>query len=82
MKIRIEEFPDHYRADCLDLPGSPPTGQGKTKELAVAHLMWLIVFTTTDGGRNYKWSEFLELTKEEPIEVNGVVWELPYDCTR
>lgn len=75
MKIKIEEGSDHYRADCVDLPGSPPIGLGKTPELAMAHLFWMMLFSRTGGNYNELWHNFVE--QQDPITVNGVEWELP-----
>ena len=38
MKIKIEKSGKGYRADFIELPGSPTVGQGKTKEEAVVSL--------------------------------------------
>ena len=43
MKIKISKLAHYYTADCLDLPGSPKLGFGKTKREAVAKL-FLIIF--------------------------------------
>lgn len=47
MKIGIRAY-EHkdgtiYRADLKDLPGSPPCGEGKTKEEAIAKLFYMIL---------------------------------------
>jgi len=51
MKIKIEKYNDGktFRADMLDLPGSPPVGQGETETEAVANLFMKIIFQSTDG---------------------------------
>lgn len=38
MKIKIEKVKGGYRADFIELPGSPIVGDGKTPEMAVACL--------------------------------------------
>lgn len=38
MKIEIEEFKNGFKADFIELSGSPQCGTGKTKEEAVATL--------------------------------------------
>lgn len=38
MRIKLEKDNSTYRADCLDIPGSPPIGLGITKEEAIADL--------------------------------------------
>lgn len=63
MRIELtkrEERP-HYVADLVDLPGSPPLGEGDTPELAVANL-WLRLVQDAD-----KWRKYMELG--ERIEI-------------
>lgn len=69
MNIRIEKSGDHYRADCLDLPGMPPVGIGDTPEMAVACLFWSLMFADT------AWLSFIR--KDEPLIVNDKEWEWP-----
>ena len=73
MKIDIEKSNDHYRADCKDLPGSPPVGLGDTPEEAVACLFWRILF---EGN----WHTYIP--KDEPIIVNGKKWDWPESYRR
>jgi len=84
MKIRIECYSKkgkpHYRADCLDLPGSPPCGDGKTQVMAIAHLMYLMINSSTYGFDDRKWHTFLK--SDNVIEVNGKKWERPYKAQR
>ncbi len=75
MKIEIEWSADHYRADCKDLPGSPPVGTGATKELAVVALMWILLFDTTGGPDPRPWASLLK--KEDPVSINGEIWKNP-----
>lgn len=43
MKIKIDKIANgHYKADCLDIPGSPRIGVGKTKKDAVANLFIIL----------------------------------------
>lgn len=69
MKIEITWSKDHYRADLIDLPGTPPVGLGRTPELAVACLWWTCMREST------KWLEYINLSK--PIIVNGETWDWP-----
>jgi hypothetical protein len=47
MKIKIEKTPrGNYVADCLEMPGSPPSGHGTSKKSAVANLLTLLFFST------------------------------------
>ena len=59
MNIKIEEQSDHFRADCLDLPGSPPVGIGRTKELALACLFHRMLFENSNGPSHATWTSFL-----------------------
>jgi hypothetical protein len=66
VKIQIEKYRTRetgvmYRADCLDLPGSPPCGDGKTKEIAMANLFLAI----TAGDR----SDWLQYVKRGSVEI-------------
>lgn len=79
MNIKLEFSVDHWRADCLDLPGSPPVGLGETKEMAVACLFHRMMFESTRGTlseptNNDNWISKL---KREPIIVDGVIWDWP-----
>jgi len=74
MRIDVEKNDDHYRADCKDLPGSPPVGLGSTPEMAVACLFWRMLFEKTGGPNNRTWIEFI---KKDPIIVNGETWDWP-----
>lgn len=80
MKINIEHSVDHYRADCKELPGSPPVGVGETPEMAVACLFWRLLFENTGGPNNRKWVDLLE--QHEQIVVNGKVWDWPESYKR
>lgn len=80
MKIEIEFSVDHYRADCKDLPGSPPVGLGETPEMAVACLMWRVLFETTGGQNPKPWCAYLK--KDDPIVVNGKKWAWPESYKR
>lgn len=75
MKIDIEKSADHFRADCKDLPGSPPVGLGDTPEMAVACLFWRLLFEKTGGPHSRCWVELIK--RDEPIVVNGKTWKWP-----
>ena len=62
----------YYRADCTDLPGSPPVGHGITEAEAVAHLMYRVLFSR--AGPFTKWTDHLE---EKPLSINSVKWTWP-----
>ncbi len=77
MKINVIRSEDHWRADCLDLPGTPPVGLGGTPEMAVACLFWRLLFEDYDSrafGRRW-WVDYLK--RDEPLVVNGVTWSWP-----
>jgi len=75
MKIQVDKQSDHYRADLLDAPGSPPVGLGATPEMAVACLFWRLMFENTGGSNPTNWLKFI--AKNEPIIVNDVMWDWP-----
>lgn len=78
MKIQIEKSEGHYRADCLDLPGTPPVGLGETPEMAVACLFYRMMFESPGGPNSYqryRWFDSIE--KGEPIIVNDKMWSYP-----
>lgn len=75
MRIDIEKSEDHYRADCKDLPGSPPVGLGSTPEMAVACLFWRMLFSDTGGQNSRPWASLLR--REYPVVVNGETWGWP-----
>jgi hypothetical protein len=68
VRIEIEKSGDTYRADCKDLPGAPPVGEGKTKEEAVASLFYRLLFNHADGTywtRYIKSDTFFVVVKED-----------------
>lgn len=73
MKIKLEETSKGWRADCLDLPGSPPCGDGLTKEMAIAALFFQI-------AHEPQWMRFLKLN--EPLMINDEVYESPWKNDR
>ena len=74
MRYKIDKQSDHFRADCLDMPGTPPCGIGKTEVEAVIHLFERLL--SEKAGPESKWlfSRPLDFSK---IEVNGVEWDWP-----
>lgn len=70
MKIEIDQDSDTkmFRADCRDLPGTPPVGRGITKEYALAVLFWRMAFTETGGRTSQKWLDFIDPTQEIIID--------------
>lgn len=74
MRIEVSQSEDHWRADCLNLSGSPPVGLGDSPEMAVACLFWRMLFEPTGGPNSRPWTTFL---KREPIVVNGRLWDWP-----
>lgn len=53
MKIEIVQSCDGFRADCLDLPGTPPVGIGSTPIEAVESLFRRMSTNELPGGRNW-----------------------------
>lgn len=76
MKIKVEQQSDHYRAECLDLPGSPPCGTGNSPEMAVSCLFYLLLFEHLGGSdKERRWIDYLK--RDDQIVVNGEVWKYP-----
>ena len=76
MKIKLEKVENAWRADCLDLPGAPPCGEGKTPEMALACLFYLMNFEKTKDDAN--WFQYI---KKGPIYINEKIWEHPLHKT-
>lgn len=63
MTLQINKKTDNnrqvfYEVDMIDLPGSPPTGRGKTKEEAMASLF----FRLLDDEKFIKWSKYFKFS--------------------
>jgi len=72
MKIKIDKvsYGDvEYRADLLDLPGTPSIGEGRSKEEAVANLFYRLLAENNTWVRSMKLHEPLEII--ETNEVDG-----------
>lgn len=69
MKISIEGKSGHYIADCLDIPGSPRTGTGKSREMALVHLFTVLIEDKQIDKINLK----------EGITINKKRWSVPVD---
>lgn len=73
MNIKLEQVkPNWWRADCTDLPGSPPCGDGQTKEMAVACLLYRLLQTKT----------VYRFVPNEILTVNDEMWNQPYPTDR
>lgn len=73
MNIKLEQVKDGWwRADCTDLPGSPPCGDGQTKEMAVACLFYRLIQTNTS----------YHMVPNEILTINGEMWKSPYPYDR
>ena len=75
MKIKVFKDGNSYRADCEDLPGTPPNGFGNTEVEAVCHLFYRIVAETTGGPTNQNWTRHLKLNNE--LIINDKKWNWP-----
>lgn len=73
MKIKLEKLSKGWRADCLDLPGSPPCGDGKTKDMAIAALFYSLIKEGT-------WTKYLKLN--EPLWINERIYSSPWKNSR
>ena len=70
MKIKLEKDADGYRADCLDLPGSPPVGRGSTEVEAMANLTFILLFgnmASPTRGAFRRWGDCIP--EEELITI-------------
>lgn len=75
MKIKIDDCDGYFRADAVDLPGSPPIGNGATREMAVACLFYRLIHESTGAGEG-GWLRYFK--KGEPLIINektDVLWE-------
>lgn len=45
MKIKLTKIKHYYRADCLDVPGTPPIGIGNKKHEAMANLFLNLIYS-------------------------------------
>jgi hypothetical protein len=68
MQIQIEKTQSGYRADCLNLPGSPPVGIGLTEAMAVAQLAYVLLFSDTGGENPTRWADCID--KDEPVTIH------------
>lgn len=54
MKIKLYKIKDKegflYRAEVMELPGSPPVGMAKTKHEAIAELFYNLIFDYPNPG--------------------------------
>lgn len=70
MKIKLEKIGNGWwRADCLNLPGSPPCGDGQTKEMAIAALFYQLI-------HDPNWIKCINRT--EPLTINDKIYKSPW----
>ena len=63
MKLSIIEYKDgEFKADLLDIPGTPPVGFGNTKEKAVASLLQILLSNAS------VYSKYVNIHSEIEIE--------------
>jgi len=83
IKIKLEKIKeDWYRADFIELTGSPSCGDGKTPEMAIASLfvrhlntpttLMGLLHSSADGG----------FSEGGYLEINGKHYEYPYPVDR
>ena len=67
MNIKIQETKrNHFIADLLDLPGSPPIGEGGTEAKAIANLFFRLTF------EGEKWIKYIDHSE---FIINGeTIW--------
>lgn len=67
MKIKLERIgKGEYKADCLDLCGSPRCGFGTSREMALIHLFMTII---QDKQEKY--------IKMDEMIINNRKWKIP-----
>ncbi len=71
MNIVTTKTKTGWRADCTDLPGSPPVGLGKTEAEAIVKLARILIFITTGGPGDYAWWHCLR--SDADLVLNGKV---------
>ncbi|MDE2468672.1 MAG: hypothetical protein KGL35_08005 [Bradyrhizobium sp.] len=71
MHIELRKTGDTWRADCKDLPGSPPVGVGETEAVAVAHLFYRLHFGRTEGRHSVCWMEYIEPGEVKVTTISG-----------
>ena len=49
VELEAVTFPPYFRADCLELPGSPEVGIGATKDKAVINLLLKMLYKYDDS---------------------------------
>lgn len=65
MKLSIIEYKDgEFKADLLDIPGSPPIGIGNSREKAVASLLQILLSNAS------VYSKYANINSEIEIEYN------------
>ena len=79
MNVKLEEMRNGWRADCLDLPGSPPCGDGTTKEMAIACLFFRLL-NESKSFSSVEWVRYIKLN--EPLIINGEEYKSPYTNAR
>lgn len=69
MNIKLEQTKrGWWRADCTDLPGSPPCGDGQTREMAIANLLYRLIGFDTD----------CKSTINGTLTIDGEPWRIDY----
>lgn len=64
MNITIKRIKGGYTADLDHLPGSPPTGDGKTKRMAVACLFFRLMCAP-------EYHRYLTKSPDSSLSING-----------
>jgi len=69
--IELEYSRDYWRADCKDLPGTPPVGIAETKERAIAMLFAALILEAQASYPRDQWIDHLlrSLLQNRKVEV-------------
>ena len=74
MLIELQKSRDGWRADCKDLPGTPPVGIAETKERAVAMLFATLILEAHASYPRDQWITHLlrSLLKDQSVTVKEI----------
>lgn len=72
MHIELEHSRDGWRADCKELPGTPPVGIAETKERAVAMLFATLILEAHASYPLDQWVDHLRrsLLTDRTVKVS------------
>jgi hypothetical protein len=73
MDIKIIQYNDKFIADMVDLPGSPPIGEGRTEYESVAYLFFrLLQPNIVENWRKYMDFSNLSVDVTAKVTINKI----------